>query len=142
MTVIAYRDGVLAADKKSTWASLGHTTTKIRRMRDGSIAGCTGDSAICRELLDWYDAGAEPDRYPDRKSTSNMLLINRDHRVLFFDGSPTPIEFEDPWVAMGSGRDYAIAAMHLGCSAKQAVDVACIYDDGCGHGIDVLELDP
>ena len=37
-------------------------------------------------------------------------------------------------------RDFALAAMHLGKSAREAVEVACALDVFCGNGIDTLEL--
>jgi ATP-dependent protease HslVU (ClpYQ) peptidase subunit len=54
-------------------------------------------------------------------------------------GTGEPVE--DPFIAFGAGRDYAMAAMHLGCDAHRAVEVACVFDTGCGMGIDTLELD-
>jgi len=48
---------------------------------------------------------------------------------------------EDAFCAMGGGRDYALAAMFLGKSALEAVQVACALDITCGKGIDVLELE-
>jgi hypothetical protein len=43
-------------------------------------------------------------------------------------------------LAFGSGRDYAEAAMFLGCDAKRAVEVACQFQTDCGNGIDTLRL--
>lgn len=40
---------------------------------------------------------------------------------------------------MGSGRDFAIAAMHCGKTAREAVEIASLYENGCGNGVDVLE---
>lgn len=34
--------------------------------------------------------------------------------------------------AVGSGRDFAIAAMHYGKSAREAVELACLYDVSTG----------
>ncbi len=50
------------------------------------------------------------------------------------------IEVTHQHFAIGSGRDYAIAAMHLGKSAEEAVRLAMQYDTGTGGDIDVEEL--
>jgi ATP-dependent protease HslVU (ClpYQ) peptidase subunit len=66
-----------------------------------------------------------------------MTVVNRDGSVMRYEGA-WPIPIEDRQFAMGSGRDYARAAMHLGCSAAEAVAVACEFDENCGNGIDTL----
>ena len=45
---------------------------------------------------------------------------------------------EDQFAAWGSGRDFALTAMHLGKSAREAVEIACLFENGCGNGVDVL----
>lgn len=42
--------------------------------------------------------------------------------------------------AVGSGRDYALAALHMGRSARQAVQVAMEFDTGTGGKIEVVKL--
>lgn len=42
--------------------------------------------------------------------------------------------------AIGSGRDFALAAMHMGQSAKKAVEVAMEFDAGTGGEIEVVKL--
>lgn len=141
MTIVCFKGGILAADKQSTFAGLGWRTTKIRRMPDGSIAGAAGDTGVCRALMNWYESGADLESYPDKKNKCSLLVVGVDGKVWLYDGTPHPIEIEDKVYAMGSGRDYAVAAMHLGCSAKEAAEVACLFDTSCGRGIDVLRLE-
>lgn len=142
MTVIAYKDGILAADKQSTWGGLGYRTRKIKRLGNGSLVGCAGNSAICRQLIDWIEEGAEPELFPDDKNECHMLLVRPNGTVWLYDGKPRAIELEEEFVAFGSGKEYAIATMHLGFDARRAVEVACHYDRSCGKGIDALELGP
>lgn len=42
--------------------------------------------------------------------------------------------------AIGSGRDFALAALHMGHSAKDAVQVAMEFDAGTGGEIEVVKL--
>lgn len=141
MTVIAYKAGVMAADKQSTYDGLGHKTTKIRRFGDGSIGGCAGATTICRALLEWYASGADPKEYPDKESECYMLVVQPGGRILFYDKSSVPAVFEDEFIAIGSGRDFAIAVMDMGGSAEDGVRMATKWNTSCGQGIDTLRLE-
>lgn len=142
MTTIAYKDGILAADKRSTFCNVAITTTKVKRLQDGTLVGCTGDSGLCRKLIEWLQDGADPDTYPDLGSKCHMLMVRPDRRVYLYDGSSAPIELEERFVAFGSGQDFALTAMHLGYGAKEAVEVACQLDVHSGKGVDALVLKP
>jgi ATP-dependent protease HslVU (ClpYQ) peptidase subunit len=50
------------------------------------------------------------------------------------------VHYEDKKTATGSGRDYALAAMHCGKTAREAVEIACLFETGCGNGVDELEV--
>lgn len=140
MTVIAWDGSTLAADKQSTFAGLPRTTTKIHRAKDGSLMGATGTTAVCAALRNWYDAGAVSADFPDPKGDAGLLVVRPNGELLLWDGNATPIRIEDKFHAMGSGRDFAIAALHLGHTAREAVEVACKYDVYCGRGIDEMDL--
>lgn len=140
MTVIAWDGKTLAADKQSTFCNLPRRTTKVHRAKDGSLLGAAGTTALCHALREWYDGGCVKADFPDTKNETSMLVIRPDGQVLLYDGHATPIPIEDAFTAIGCGRDYAIAAMHLGRTAREAVEVACIFDTCCGKGIDELHL--
>lgn len=139
MTVIAWDGKTLAADKQSTFCGLPRTTTKVHRAKDGSLIGATGTTAVCAALRIWYDAGAVKADFPDKDKEATLLVAKPDGTLLLWDSNPTPIVIEDKFHAIGSGRDFAIAALHLGHSAREAVEVACKYDVYCGRGIDELQ---
>jgi 20S proteasome alpha/beta subunit len=141
MTVIAWDGKTLAADRQSTDVGLRRSVTKISRAGDGSLMGAAGQSHICRALRAWYDAGARPEDFPDKDKTSHLLVISTKGEMRVYDGHPVPAVFEVERMAIGSGRDYAEAAMFLGKTAREAVEVACHFDNGCGNGIDTLELE-
>jgi 20S proteasome alpha/beta subunit len=48
--------------------------------------------------------------------------------------------FEGAFHAIGSGADAALAALHMGASAEQAVEVAIKVDQGSGPPIGVLRV--
>lgn len=144
MTVIAFDGKTLAADKRCTVAGQILTTTKIFKVT-GELLGLSGDSAHCAEALNWFRAGAEPSKYPQelrsREKFINALLIKRNGEVWRFEDSPHPYQLFGNFFAIGSGSDFALAAMHLGKSAAEAVEVASALNSGCGNGVDMLTLE-
>jgi ATP-dependent protease HslVU (ClpYQ) peptidase subunit len=142
MTVIAWDGKTLAADKQCTNAGHPYTVTKIHRV-PGGMVGFTGNGAHAQALLQWFKDGADPAKWPSKTGdTSGVLFIADSGEARGYSGEDGPhyIVYESPFVAFGAGRDYALAAMHLGHDARKAVEVACALDTSCGMGIDTLEL--
>lgn len=110
MTVIAYRDGVMAADALASDSVLKVAgLRKIARGPDGTLYGCGGRASICCEILRqpcgrvsiWTWAGAED--YP-----------------------------ADCYLSIGSGSAVAMGAMFMGASAEEAVRAGIEHGIGCG----------
>lgn len=141
MTCIAYDGKTLAADKMASCNGLARTVTKIRRI-DELRVGVTGDFDLAAEGFAWIEAGRKPDAFPAAmrdKEIPLSLLVIEDGLILKYERTPYPFKFEDKLFAMGSGRDYAMAAMYLGLSARKAVEVACEFETSCGLGVDELD---
>lgn len=141
MTVIAYDGTVLAADKRATANGLISTVTKIYRI-GGLLVGGSGEPAFIGAMLEWIRTGRDPAAFPasqkDKDDWQEVLVIEYDGTPSLYERTPYPIRFEQKHVAIGSGRDFARAAMHLGKTAREAVEVAMALDAGCGNGIDEL----
>lgn len=142
MTVIAWDGKTLAADKASTAAGFRSTVTKIHRVGHSLVALAGTESALMAALT-WIRGDRNPADYPESMRTTDSLMweINR-YGLWRYEGGPYPVCVEDRFLATGSGRDYALAAMYLGHDARRAVEVACALDITCGNGIDTLTLDP
>lgn len=143
MTVIAWDGRTLAADKRVSFQGLALTTTKITRA-NGCLVGLCGDGPSSQQMLEWFRAGAVPEDLPACQRSDDwgsLLVIRPNGAVHKYERGPYPLALEDRAVAIGSGRDFALAAMHCGKSAREAVEIACIYECGCGNGIDTLQLD-
>ena len=141
MTVIAWDGKTLAGDKRAVYGTYkGGVVTKIHRW-EGGLCAIAGDMEQGVQLVSWLKEGAEPDEFPDLgEREGDFLVIHNDGRIAYYQRSAEPLFFEDPIHALGSGKDYALAAMHLGKSAKEAVEFACELDAYCGNGVDTLEL--
>lgn len=145
ITCIAWDGLTLAADKRATVSSLNRTTTKIHRVGK-TLVGYCGDADQGLEMLAWIRKGAKPVSFPTSQRNKDdwaaTLVISPGSVIQLYERTPYPIRYEDKQYAIGSGRDYALAAMHLGKTAKEAVEVACFFDPGCGNGVDTLRLKP
>lgn len=146
MTVIAWDGKTLAADKRMTSYDCPTTVTKIARAVTGELLAVSGSAAVGLALINWYEQGRIRESYPSNSdgsgdSFANMLVIYPGGTVMRYESTAFPIQITEPFCAMGSGRDYALAAMHLGHDSRKAVEVACVFDVGCGNGVDVLTLE-
>jgi hypothetical protein len=142
VTVIAWDGKTLAADKRGSQNGFTFSVRKIFRCGDRIVA-FSGESGRVGDFLSWLQNDADPTKYPENKGDNCvwMLAIRADGTIEKYETSGYPIIVEETHFASGSGRDYATAAMYLGCDAKTAVEIACRFDEGCGNGIDTLTIE-
>lgn len=143
MTVIAWDGKTLAADRMSTCADMPRITRKLRRLGNGEVAAITGDEDMGCRLIRWYEDGADPAKWPESQRGDNWsrLIVLSADGLKFYEREPHPMRCLDPFMAFGSGRDFAMGAMAMGASAEEAVNVACRFNIFCGCGIDVMRPD-
>lgn len=143
MTIIAWDGTTLAADKRACTGGSHFTVTKIWRDGPDRLVGGTGAWARSGAFRQWLAGGAKPADYPENPKDDDLylMIVHRDGRIQKYENTPWPVTIEEPYYAIGSGRDYARAAMHLGQSARGAVEVACLFDEACGNGIDTLTFE-
>jgi 20S proteasome alpha/beta subunit len=133
MTTIVYRGGVMAADSRAYAgynAALG-SKTKIRRLPDGTLIGCSSvQPGLGEAVIEWYAKGARPAAAPAKGDAKFTLLVVKPDGSAFYasDGFYLSGPLVAPFFAIGSGEHAAQGALHAGCSAKQAVEIACKID--------------
>ena len=142
MTVVAWDGKTLAADRLSNGGGTCYTMTKVARLR-GHLVGGAGCAADVRSYMRWFDEGAHPADFPAvaRAGNITLLVITPAGKVLSFESGPEPLEMEGDYYAIGSGGDFALAAMHLGHDAVTAVKTANFLSTTCGRGWDTLTLE-
>jgi ATP-dependent protease HslVU (ClpYQ) peptidase subunit len=139
VTTIAYRNHVIAADSRETVDSDAGGTTigqceKLFRKRVGKrdiVIGTAGGSYLGMVFVDWFDGTAK-----EPPSILRDAHLDEDFDVLILDRGKVytanhlcrPIEVVSPFTAIGSGRKAALAAMHCGRGAREAVAIACKVD--------------
>lgn len=146
MTTIAYRDGKLAGDSRAYGgdkAPFGQKT-KIHRLDDGTLFGASSNSVGADGLVRrWIEAGCPPPESSTLMPETFEVLLVRPSGDLFFARNNLELSgpIRAPFVAIGSGNQYALGAMSMGATAAQAVEAAIDLDVWTGGEITVLSLD-
>jgi len=143
MTIIAWDGETLAADKRATYGGMICTVTKIFRV-GALLVGGSGELPFVLAMVEWVRNGRAIEDFPTAQSSKDdwqpVLVIESDGTPSLYERTPYPVRYEGGSVAIGSGREYARAALHLGAGSVGAVEVAIALDSNCGNGIDTLRL--
>jgi ATP-dependent protease HslVU (ClpYQ) peptidase subunit len=147
MTTIAYDGYDLACDSLGVdpW-NTRETTDKVY-IGEGFLIGCAGPYA---KIIKWYrslDKALTYDElvktgYPTwdhEKDGPGIILVNRSTGAFTRNMCEIFIPASYPYWAIGSGRDYALAAMRLGKTAEEAIEVAKFFDNDTGGDTHVYE---
>jgi hypothetical protein len=165
MTVIAYRHGVMACD--SCWANAGTqiaSMIKIKRLSSGALLGQAGDNDA-RAVERLFDKIKNPDHLPTcdelaatHVSFEGLLALPRGGvfaiSICKVDETGWVVTEDDEeaengvwqatsmggYAAIGSGSDFALAAMDAGAPARTAVEIACRRSIHCRLPVHALSL--
>lgn len=139
MTVVAYKDGVLASDSLIQAGGMrSGSATKIIKTRDGFLAGGAGEMGKMVRFLRWAD-GDKSEPTEDLEGFEG-ILVYPDGRVISYDGTGEPLDIKSEFYALGTGSDIAIGVMEMGGTPQQAVKAAIKWSTGCGGKVQVVKL--
>ncbi len=140
MTIVVYRNGVLAAD---TLLSAGQTAwafgKKIRQAKDGALIGACGNIAFVQEFLDWAEQENRCEFEPPKSSSTNQGILITKKQTLYYVGK-NPVPIKGPYFVLGSGSDIAMGALWMGATAIEAVHAAIDHNVHCDGQVEWLEL--
>jgi hypothetical protein len=150
MTTIAYRDGIIASD---SWAVYDydrkHTCQKLfrKRITEGKksfdvIIATAGESSPSLLFVDWYGSGKPIPEMLVHHGGDFACLILTPKGLFEVDKMCRPEQVMDSFYAIGSGAKAALAAMHCGKSAVEAVRIAARIDPYTGGRIVHDSLQP
>lgn len=150
MTTVAFDGETMAADTLAVdgWGMRERTLEKIWANKY-LLIGCSGDSGqIARWLytLD-IDTSIEDlirDGYTPFIKESNdpgLMVVDRLTGHIYRHASGSFLRSHHDKFAVGSGRDFALAAMSLGKTARQAVEVAAAFDNNTGKEVIEFHLE-
>lgn len=131
MTIICYRDGVMAADSASTSDGIRvGSARKIVRMLNGGLAAGGGRNDNAALFRAWA-AGPRTEPLKLNEGEFAGLIVEPDGAVMdvFRDGSVVP--YDAPFAVQGCAWQVAFGAMAAGACAVRAVEIAIQYSDGC-----------
>ena len=142
MTVICYKDGVLAADRSSCDESdmIVGVRTKIVRASPKIMGGTCGSAHHATLFREWVENGMVVGSIPDLGDDKFGALLILDGEAFRYNHRFVPVKVEAPFHTIGNGEMVAAGAMFMGATAEQAVAAACALVLGCGGGVDVLRL--
>lgn len=169
MTCIAWRNGIMSCD--SCWEHNGTqvvSAIKIHRLASGALLGSAGDNDN-RAIIELLDKIRDPKKLPSRGALAETkisfmgLIAFPKGGVWAVASGPTdatgwpgrydgdeeengiwPLGTMGGYCAVGSGGDYALAAMdgHHSVSAAKAVEVACRRNLNCRPPVWTCKLSP
>lgn len=145
LTTVCYnrKVGVMAGDRMACIGENKHgVITKVFKV-EGALVGFSGHSDVAVAILRWISGGRKDEDWPElqyENTDCSVLVVEADGVVKMYERYPIPIVMEQDLHAIGSGRDFALAAMHLGCDPIKAVEVASVFDCYTGSGVDAVCL--
>ena len=145
MTTVAWDGKTLAADTLITdnWG-LREFRSKIVRGK-GWVAGCAGET---HQIAKWRKA-VEDLRFDQviELGVPDWHKDDNDPAILITDGNGSYrsvggifMQNNRPYWAVGSGRDFALAAMCCHVNAEGAVRVAMEFNNGTGGDVETVTL--
>lgn len=152
MTTIAYRNGVIAADSRTTLETEGggarmFLCEKLFRKTSGItgetvIIATAGESSPGMVFVDWFGSGKDaPDNFIIGEADFTCLVLQKDG-LWEYDAWCRGVKILDEFYAIGSGAKAALGALHMGASAVKAVEVACKIDHYSGPPVVSMRLAP
>lgn len=143
MTTIAFDGKTMACDTRiSSGGTFYNTDTKIYES-DAYVIGVAGDAGCgnmlvqVSNILTMRTYGYNFQAIVYEKYTKRVFQVSFDKK---WDSDSCVVPVADGYSAVGSGADFARAAMECGCSAQEAVVVASKFDPGTGGKIITKQL--
>jgi len=134
VTTIAWDGTTLTADSQA-YANFKSRTQKIHRLPDGALFGAAGDVQEISAVLEWLRGGEKPESL---ESFEAMLVGPAGAAYLGYRLMRRSIA--EPFFAVGSGSQFAIAAMACGKTAIEAVRLAARFDSATGGRVQSMRL--
>jgi hypothetical protein len=137
MTTIAARFSTLeiAADSMVSGEDSFYLVEKLRRGKESIYGGC-GDWDKLLKFYQAIEAGSEID------SDIDVTILELRHDGLWvYESCIIPAKIKNDFWAIGTGANYAIAAMRLGKSPAEAIAISCEFDTATNPPIDAWKLE-
>jgi hypothetical protein len=149
MTIIAFKDGVMAADTMLSSYNSQNRAQKLVRMPDGGVAGGCGLWARAYSGLRYLAEGGSPDDRPAPEGMQGppdireaaILVAKPDGSLWLLEDEFPAFPLRDKVAAVGCGTEAALMALNLGLSAVEAVAKVTRQDVLCGDPVQSMEVE-
>jgi 20S proteasome alpha/beta subunit len=140
MTTIAYKDGVLAADRRVTKGDqiVQYKHRKAYKNVEGWLYAGSGTVSDLKRFEAWAETDDGSKTPP--KGDYEGLMVSPEGRVWAVEGGVMWRMTGAKFMAIGSGGPVALGALHAGADAVQAVKIAQLVDSSSGGGVDYVTL--
>ncbi len=145
MSIVVIKNGIIAADTGGLIGDIEIESGKL--VRQGyTVIGSVGDATDGRIFSAWYFAGEDmenlPDFHKDKTADFAALVLRPDGWEYWTERFHRNLDMQrNPFMAIGSGFEIALGAMHMGATAIEAVETACIWGSGCKLPIESESID-
>lgn len=134
-TIVATRDSMVS-DSRVSIAEKGFAYPAVKIIKTNNmLVGASGDGSDCTKFLEWGRKGFKEKDIPKWSSPQYSedeivgLVVKDDGIYIFTKGGTDMERIEADVFAIGSGGKAARAAILLGATPEQAVEVACQVDN-------------
>jgi hypothetical protein len=135
MTTIAWDGKTLAADTLAT-GTFNRKVTKIWELRPDVYFGGSGIYSEVYDVMTWLKYHKQEEA-PDVKEFVGILIEKgKAYRI---EENLIEVPITEEYHAIGTGACFAIAALHLGLSAIDAVSLAAKFDENTGGEITSMD---
>lgn len=136
MTTIAAKasTGEIAADSMVSGDDSFYLVEKLRRGKVSAYGAC-GDWDKILKFYQVLEFGGDLD-----SDTDVTVLELRHDGIWVYESTIIPARIKNDFWAIGTGANFAIAAMHMGASPREAVAISCLYDTSSHEPIDSIIL--
>jgi hypothetical protein len=148
VTIIAFKDGVMAADTMLTSFNSQNRAQKIVRLTDGGVAGGCGLWSRAYSGLRYLAEGGSPDDRPAPEGMQGppdireaaILVAKADGSLWLLEDEFPAFPLRDKMAAIGCGAESAMMAMSLDLTAVEAVAKVTKQDVLCGDPVQSMEV--
>jgi hypothetical protein len=139
MTTIATDGNTIAADTRIVGGDVidGLVAQKVRQ-RGGVTVAVSGQWSLAEALMEWALPSPSPDTDPPKKGDDDSweLIRIEDGKCWYMSNAEYTLCRTGIPAAIGSGSTFALGAMAVGASPREAVEAAIRYD--CASGGQIL----
>lgn len=140
MTIVFWDGKELIADRMASEPDSFFATTKIGKLKDGSLYGVAGN-AHSGYILHWLNGERDPANYPSgTNAEGEVMVITKKNQIFIYNEHPFPDQVEMPHWAIGCGSVIALATYKLVRDGVASVLAVCELSPACGVGVDAISF--